>query len=75
MGIAKNLNYDFSSFVKNKGEYLLLCSDGLTNVCSDEVIFEILNSKKNLKQKVISLIDCANDNGGCDNVTVVLIKM
>lgn len=52
---------------------LLLCSDGLTNMIEDKEIFQII--KKNKFEDTPSvLIDKANENGGNDNITVVLVK-
>lgn len=75
MGISEKIDYDFNSFVVNRDEIVLFCSDGLTNICSEDEIFKILKSRVSLKQKVFNLIDCANSYGGYDNVTVILIKI
>lgn len=60
-------------------EHLLLCSDGLTNFISDNDILEIVlgtdsQSEQDIKQKVELMIDKANENGGGDNITVILVK-
>ena len=54
--------------------YILLCSDGLTNMISDEDIAEIVNGEGDPEDKVARLIAAANDNGGADNITAVLLK-
>ncbi|MEE4379841.1 MAG: protein phosphatase 2C domain-containing protein [Candidatus Competibacteraceae bacterium] len=56
------------------GEQILLCSDGLTSEVSDEQIAGILNEPLNAQEKVDQLIQAALDNGGKDNVTVLLIS-
>ena len=53
---------------------LLLCSDGLTDLITSKQIIEVLKTDKNLESKAKSLIDAANDAGGKDNVTVVLVE-
>jgi len=52
----------------------LLCSDGLTNCVSDAQIQHILNKKNSLENLVDELIVSANDNGGADNISVVIMK-
>ncbi|MGN6531305.1 MAG: PP2C family protein-serine/threonine phosphatase [Ginsengibacter sp.] len=55
------------------GDQLLLCSDGLTDMISSEVIMSILTSEKDISSKARSLINAANEAGGHDNITVVLV--
>lgn len=52
---------------------VLICSDGLTDMCSDEEIAEVLNSSNdNLAN---SLVNKALDNGGEDNVTCIVVQV
>ncbi|WP_013322632.1 Stp1/IreP family PP2C-type Ser/Thr phosphatase [Gloeothece verrucosa] len=55
------------------GDTLLLCSDGLTEEVSDELIAEILNSGKSFQDIAKELIEAAKEGGGSDNITVILI--
>lgn len=55
------------------GDTLLLCSDGLTDMVDKEEISRILTTAGALPQKAQQLIAAANQNGGRDNVTVVLV--
>jgi serine/threonine protein phosphatase PrpC len=55
------------------GDMLLLCSDGLTDMLGSAEITAILTNENPLKEKGKRLIDAANNNGGRDNVTVVLV--
>jgi len=55
------------------GDVLLLCSDGLTDLVWDDEILDVVRSKQNLKEASHALIDLANERGGHDNITVVLI--
>lgn len=57
----------------NAGEYILLCSDGLTEEVSDEQIEAILKRELSAQEAVDHLILAALDNGGSDNITVLLI--
>jgi serine/threonine protein phosphatase PrpC len=56
------------------GDILLICSDGLTDLVDREQMISIITQKTSLQDKVTQLITAANDNGGRDNVTVVLVQ-
>jgi protein phosphatase len=56
------------------GDTLLICSDGLTDLVWNDEIGEIIRTKGNLKSAAQSLVDTANQRGGHDNITVVLIS-
>ena len=56
------------------GDMLLLCSDGLSDMLDNRSITSILTSNKNLKEKGKALIEAANNAGGKDNITAVLVK-
>ena len=74
LGIQNDIDVKVSDLIlKNKDMYLL-CSDGLTNCLTDDAIAEILSTDIELKEKVEELIAAANDNGGQDNISVVLIQ-
>jgi protein phosphatase len=53
---------------------ILLCSDGLTNMVEDEVIHQILTDGGRLKDRVEKLVETANQNGGKDNISVIVIE-
>jgi len=57
-----------------KSQTLLLCSDGLTNHVSDQTIFEVLLDKKPLEKTLDQLLLLANQAGGNDNISVIIIK-
>lgn len=59
---------------KLQSENILLCSDGLTNMLEDEEIRRIVTREASLEDRAQSLIDAANEAGGRDNITVVLIE-
>jgi len=56
-----------------KGDMILLCSDGLSNMVIDSDICEILNKAVNVDEAVIELVDMANKNGGNDNISAVVV--
>jgi serine/threonine protein phosphatase PrpC len=57
------------------GDTLLICSDGLTDLVWNDEIGEIIRTKGNLKGAAQGLVDTANQRGGHDNTTVVLISV
>ena len=54
---------------------ILLCSDGLSNMLSDKEILETVYASDFMGARVENLIDAANNNGGTDNISVVLVSM
>jgi PPM family protein phosphatase len=64
----------FTAPFPQKG-YLLLCSDGLWSVLSDENIFHLAASAKDLQEACQSLVAAANEAGGPDNISVIVVKL
>ena len=56
-----------------KDDVLIICTDGLTNMVGQETIYEIIRDN-NIEQASKELVKLANDNGGYDNITVIVIK-
>jgi protein phosphatase len=56
-------------------DVVLLCSDGLTDLVWNDEILEVVRSKSSLKDAARALVDMANERGGHDNITVVLISV
>lgn len=65
------------NFVNLKEDcYIVLCSDGLTDMVKDEDILKITNDNwQNPENVTNSLIDTANQNGGRDNITVIAVNI
>ena len=57
------------------GDSLLLCSDGLTNMVTDEEILETVTKRESLKDRTETLVALANQNGGTDNISVILAEV
>lgn len=74
IGVTRELAVDFFEVKLRPGDMILLCSDGLTNMVEDEEIKEIVLEQKNIVEKAEKLINTANENGGKDNITVILIE-
>lgn len=74
VGMPGTVEIDVTNQQFHVGDYLLVASDGLTNMVNDEGILEILNWSETVEDKVYSLVQEANENGGRDNITVVLVS-
>ena len=73
VGIEKKVAADFFETELSDGDYLLMCSDGLTNMVDNESIRNIIRERSSVQEKVQALIDLANINGGKDNIGIVLV--
>ena len=65
---------DFFDVRLKPGSRLLLCSDGLSNMVSDEEIWKIAETSSDLREMGMRLVSLANENGGKDNIAVVLVE-
>ena len=74
VGMPGTVEVDVSTYIWQLKDRLLLCSDGLTNMLSEEMIETIVNQEGTLSDKVTELINQANEAGGADNITVLLIE-
>ncbi len=74
VGTEEKLDIDFFEVSLEPGDYILMCSDGLSNMLEDAEMEEIICSELELGEKAEKLITVANDNGGKDNIGVVLIN-
>lgn len=73
LGTEENVDADIRSLSWEIGDKLLLCSDGLSDKISNEKILEFIRSEEQLEQISHSLIDLANERGGEDNISLVII--
>ncbi len=73
VGALDTLEIDFFSEELKAGDIVLICSDGLTNMIEDKEIGAILKERGSLEEKAGRLVAAANDNGGKDNIAVILI--
>ncbi|MGG5308091.1 serine/threonine protein phosphatase [Enterococcus pernyi] len=74
VGMPGLLEVDVATYLWQLQDRLLLCSDGLTNMLSEETIGTIINQEGSLSEKVTQLVDQANEAGGADNISVLLIE-
>jgi protein phosphatase len=73
LGVKSEVEIDVDSF-PYKGEPLLLCTDGLTDMLEDVEIEEMLKNSSNPQETCEKMIEKANEKGGRDNITVVLVR-
>ncbi len=74
LGVAPSVDVDFFDFEIQPDAMILMCSDGLSNMVTNEEIAKLLEQPGSLKEKGKALIRLANANGGKDNIAVVLIE-
>ena len=75
VGAGRDINADFFEFSLTEKSILLMCSDGLSNMVEDEQLAILLKSAKTPEKVGKKLIDTANQNGGKDNIAVIVINV
>jgi serine/threonine protein phosphatase PrpC len=73
-GRSDELAVDVYKLTLECNDILLLCTDGLYNMLSDDTLQEILNSNPHAEAACRKLVDLANENGGKDNITVIVSR-
>ena len=74
VGAEDTVKADFFSVKLKEGDLILMCTDGLTNMLEDEEIRMILDGARDIVEKAEELVRRANENGGMDNISVILIE-
>lgn len=74
IGSPSGVNVDYFEIEVKPGDKILMCSDGLTNMLTDDEILYIVQSNKDIKLASQALVDKANYRGGVDNISALLIK-
>ncbi len=75
VGQVDPLHPDIHSHEFPQPGYLLICSDGLWGVVSDADIFRIIQRSETVQEACRQLVDAANNEGGPDNISVILVKL
>ena len=73
VGADDNVKVDFFTVQLKEGDLILMCTDGLTNMLEDVEIRMILDGARDIVEKAQELVEAANQNGGRDNISVILI--
>ncbi|MDE5817946.1 MAG: Stp1/IreP family PP2C-type Ser/Thr phosphatase [Lachnospiraceae bacterium] len=74
VGVKEQVEVDFFRIALMRDDTILLCSDGLSNMVEDENIRLIVNGQRDVVEKAQELVKAANENGGNDNISVILIE-
>ena len=74
VGVREKLEVDFFEYRLQKGDMILMCTDGLSNMIEDEEMYRIVKSSRDIVEATERLVDRANENGGNDNIGIVLAE-
>lgn len=74
MGAKEDVEADLYEYRLKKGDLILMCTDGLSNMVEDEDMFDIIKSARDIVEAVMLLVEKANSNGGRDNIGVVMAE-
>ncbi len=75
LGVQDSVNVDVGSFEVAEGDVYVLCSDGLSGMLTDEEILAIVAASPEPQLACLRLVNAANDHGGEDNVTVLVMRI
>jgi serine/threonine protein phosphatase PrpC len=75
LGVDSDVEVDLVTVELNEEDRILLCSDGLTSMVDDDRIKEVLGRTPDPQRAADELVSVANEAGGEDNVTVVLVDV
>jgi len=74
VGASDSINPDYNCHLLTPGDTLLMCTDGLWDLIPDATIHQILQEPASVKRIVKKLIKAANNAGGKDNITAVVVR-
>lgn len=75
LGMQDQVTVDLQSDDAKPGDMYVLCSDGLSGMIEDDEIMEVVSSTDDLEEACRRLITLANEHGGEDNITAVLVRL
>ena len=73
IGAKEEVEVDFYEHRLKKGDIILMCTDGLSNMVEDEELFHIVQGARDVVEAAEMLVETAKENGGTDNIGLVLI--
>ena len=74
IGTSRHVKPEFKICHSKPGDRFLICSDGLTDMVTDEVVQDILAGEGKPEKSLEALVHEANTNGGRDNITILLVE-
>ena len=77
VGVEDTIEADYYEVeTDNDSRFLLLCTDGLTNMVEDEEVFHIIMKYADTPQEAVQrLVKLANEHGGADNISIILVAL
>lgn len=75
LGVSSEVEADMWELQLRSGDRLVLCSDGLSNELSREEMAEVLSTVPDPGEAAHKLVEIANEHGGSDNITVVIVDV
>ncbi len=73
IGAKEQVEVDFYEYRLKKGDMIIMCTDGLSNMVEDTEILHIVKGSRDIVEAVEGLINKANENGGKDNIGIVAV--
>jgi PPM family protein phosphatase len=73
VGFEEEVQVDVMGLITEPGDYFVMCSDGLSNFVEDKEVGEVCRSTQDVNEIPKKLIAMANDRGGDDNITVIVV--
>jgi protein phosphatase len=75
LGVEENALLEIHEFDIQPGDLYLMCSDGLSDMMSESAIGRIASLNMDIEQRAMGLINAANEMGGRDNISVLMIEV
>ena len=75
IGVEEQVEPEMFSIDLKENSKVLMCSDGLTNMLEDAEILSIVRNNADIEDAARMLIDRANENGGKDNISVIIVEL
>lgn len=75
VGCDEEVIPDYFEYDVKKGDIIILCTDGLSNIVDDSVMIEIIEKNNDMNSLCSELVTHANRNGGLDNITCIAVKI
>lgn len=75
VGTDPSVEIDIYEFEVKANDIILLCTDGLSNQLSDQEMYHLICEADSMEEAAAALVDAANEKGGLDNITAVLLEI
>jgi protein phosphatase len=75
LGVEETVLLEVNEYLVEAGDIYLMCSDGLSDMVDDASIARIISTADALEHKAAALVDAANEHGGRDNISVLMVEV